>query len=206
MTPLTPLHRLSTASLSGVVRAFASSLFSLFFSLFFSTPPNEFFQIQAYLIHWFRLLALLFSLFAADKHAHRLDAHWLQHYHCHDRRADVECRSNKEHDLPAADRHLQHIGERHKERCRAFGGVEKTIVSRSECASVDIGARCRKQTIDLTPRKEHDAREEDEQERVVCIEIQKPDADALCKKRDEHRVLAADIVRHPTEERATEAV
>src|SRR6478672_9855171 len=87
---------------------------------------------------------------------HRLEAHWLQHYHCHDRRDDVECRSNKEHDLPAAGRHLQHICERHKERCRAFGGVEKTIVSRSECAPVDIGARCRKQAIDLTPRKEHD--------------------------------------------------
>src|SRR4249919_2492915 len=49
--PLTPLHRLSTASLSGVVRAFAyHRYFRFFLSLFFSTPLNEFFQIQAYLI------------------------------------------------------------------------------------------------------------------------------------------------------------
>src|SRR6202011_2053240 len=49
--PLTPLHRLSTASLSGVVRAFAyHRYFRFFLSLFFSTRPNEFFQIQAYLI------------------------------------------------------------------------------------------------------------------------------------------------------------
>src|ERR1700730_7316013 len=40
--------------------------FRFFLSLFFSTRPNEFFQIQAYLIHWFRLLALLFSLFFAE--------------------------------------------------------------------------------------------------------------------------------------------
>src|ERR1700730_11176831 len=45
--PLTPLHRLSTASLSGVVRAFAyHRYFRFFLSLFFSTPLNEFFQIQ----------------------------------------------------------------------------------------------------------------------------------------------------------------
>src|SRR5580704_10054387 len=47
--PLTPLHRLSTASLSGVVRAFAyHRYFRFFLSLFFSTPLNEFFQIQPY--------------------------------------------------------------------------------------------------------------------------------------------------------------
>src|ERR1700730_11276664 len=40
--PLTPLHRLSTASLSGVVRAFAyHRYFRFFLSLFFSTPLNE---------------------------------------------------------------------------------------------------------------------------------------------------------------------
>src|ERR1700730_981957 len=51
MTTLTPLHRLSTASLSGVVRAFAyHRYFRFFLSLFFSTPLNEFFQIQPYLI------------------------------------------------------------------------------------------------------------------------------------------------------------
>src|ERR1700730_14191658 len=50
MTTLTPLHRLSTASLSGVVRAFAyHRYFRFFLSLFFSTPLNEFFQIQPYL-------------------------------------------------------------------------------------------------------------------------------------------------------------
>src|SRR4249919_1538646 len=49
--PLTLLHRLSTASLSGVVRAFAyHRYFRFFLSLFFSTPLNEFFQIHAYLI------------------------------------------------------------------------------------------------------------------------------------------------------------
>src|ERR1700732_2011534 len=49
--PPTPLHRLSTAALSGVVRAFAyHRYFRFFLSLFFSTRPNEFFQIQAYLI------------------------------------------------------------------------------------------------------------------------------------------------------------
>src|SRR6202047_5430858 len=49
--PLTPLHRLSTASLNGVVRAFAyHRYFRFFLSLFFSTPLNEFFQIQPYLI------------------------------------------------------------------------------------------------------------------------------------------------------------
>jgi hypothetical protein len=40
------------------------AIFAFFFRYFSSTRPNEFFQIQAYLIHWFRLLALLFSLFA----------------------------------------------------------------------------------------------------------------------------------------------
>jgi hypothetical protein len=86
------------------------------------------------------------------------------------------------------------------------GRVEKTIVGRCELPAVDIGARRWEKRVDLAPRKEHDARQEDKEERVVCIEIQKPDADALCEKCDEHRVLAADIVRHPTEERATEAV
>ena len=38
-----------------------------FLSLFSSARPNEFFQIQAYLIHWFRLLALLFSLFLSPR-------------------------------------------------------------------------------------------------------------------------------------------
>src|ERR1700732_3017459 len=43
--PLTPLHRLSTASLNGVVRAFAyHRYFRFFLSLFFSTPLNEFFD------------------------------------------------------------------------------------------------------------------------------------------------------------------
>src|SRR5207342_3375338 len=41
--PLTPLHRLSTASLSGVVRCWHSNAyFSLFSSLFFFDPPNRF--------------------------------------------------------------------------------------------------------------------------------------------------------------------
>jgi hypothetical protein len=40
------------------------AIFAFFFRYFSSTRPNEFFQIQAYLIHWFRLLALLFSLFS----------------------------------------------------------------------------------------------------------------------------------------------
>jgi hypothetical protein len=46
-------------------RSHSIAIFAFFFRYFSSTRPNEFFQIQAYLIHWFRLLALLFSLFAA---------------------------------------------------------------------------------------------------------------------------------------------
>src|ERR1700730_12544326 len=42
--PLTPLHRLSTASLNGVVRAFAyHRYFRFFLSLFFSTPLKRIF-------------------------------------------------------------------------------------------------------------------------------------------------------------------
>src|SRR3984893_1721915 len=56
MTTLTPLHRLSTASLSGVVRAFAyHRYFRFFLSLFFSTPLNEFFQIQEEGRRWRRV-------------------------------------------------------------------------------------------------------------------------------------------------------
>jgi hypothetical protein len=43
------------------------AIFAFFFRYFSSTRPNEFFQIQAYLIHRFRLLALLFSPFAAER-------------------------------------------------------------------------------------------------------------------------------------------
>ena len=42
-------------------RSHSIAIFAFFFRYFSSTRPNEFFQIQAYLIHWFRLLALLFS-------------------------------------------------------------------------------------------------------------------------------------------------
>src|SRR3984893_3940770 len=45
--PLTPLHRLSTASLSGVVRcvAIATLIFRYFLRYFLRLPPNKFFQI-----------------------------------------------------------------------------------------------------------------------------------------------------------------
>src|SRR5580693_2793436 len=65
--PLTPLHRLSTASLSGVVRAFAyHRYFRFFLSLFFSTPLNEFFQIQAYLITDFDCWLCYFRYSSSD--------------------------------------------------------------------------------------------------------------------------------------------
>ena len=59
-----PSSRLSTASLSGVVRAFAyHRYFRFFLSLFFSTPLNEFFQIQAYLISDFDCWLCYFRYF-----------------------------------------------------------------------------------------------------------------------------------------------
>jgi hypothetical protein len=58
------------------------AIFAFFFRYFSSTRPNEFFQIQAYLIHWFRLLALLFSLLTAGRrfplHRRCGEQHWLQ--------------------------------------------------------------------------------------------------------------------------------
>ena len=41
-------------------RSHSIAIFAFFFRYFSSTRPNEFFQIQAYLIHWFRLLACYF--------------------------------------------------------------------------------------------------------------------------------------------------
>src|SRR2546423_11376913 len=59
MTPLPPLHRLSTASLTSVRIA---SLFSLFsFAIFFGSTKRIFPDSG---VPWFRLLALLFSLFS----------------------------------------------------------------------------------------------------------------------------------------------
>jgi hypothetical protein len=54
-------HRLNFNSILDE-RSHSIAIFAFFFRYFSSTRPNEFFQIQAYLIHWFRLLALLFSL------------------------------------------------------------------------------------------------------------------------------------------------
>jgi hypothetical protein len=51
---LHPPHRLSTASSRGSLeRSHSIAIFRFFLSLFFSTRPNEFFQIQAYLITGF---------------------------------------------------------------------------------------------------------------------------------------------------------
>jgi hypothetical protein len=41
------------------------AIFAFFFRYFSSTRPNEFFQIQAYLIHWFRLFG--FAIFAINR-------------------------------------------------------------------------------------------------------------------------------------------
>jgi hypothetical protein len=63
--PFQILHPPSSPFKSILERSHGIAIFAFFFRYFSSTRPNEFFQIQAYLIHWFRLLALLFSLFAA---------------------------------------------------------------------------------------------------------------------------------------------
>ena len=63
-TPLPNFAPPSSPFNSILERSHSIAIFAFFFRYFSSTRPNEFFQIQAYLIHWFRLLALLFSLFA----------------------------------------------------------------------------------------------------------------------------------------------
>jgi hypothetical protein len=51
-------------AMSGAGEGRKSVRIASLFSLIFLDSTNEFFQIQAYLIHWFRLLALLFPLFS----------------------------------------------------------------------------------------------------------------------------------------------
>ncbi len=101
---------------------------------------------------------------------------------------------------------VEHVPEWHQQRRRALGRVQHAVVRGRELLAVHVGAGRREQRIDLAPGEEHHARQDHEHQRVMGKLQQCVDADAFQHEGDEHRVLAADIVGNPAEERPREAV
>src|SRR6185436_1012907 len=108
--------------------------------------------------------------------------------------------------MPSALGRGYETGERDQQRGGAFGRVEQTGVGRGKSRSERIAAGSRKQTVYLAPCKEHKAGKQDKCDRIVSEAAQHEYACSLQKKRNEHRILAAQSIRHPAKERPGDPV
>src|SRR5260221_2519957 len=102
--------------------------------------------------------------------------------------------------MPTAGVILQHVAKRHQQRARSLGGVEQPGIDSGELAAEDVGAGRGEEAVDLAPGEEDKTAEDDEILRVLAEHAEHPDADRFDREGDEHRILAADIVRDPAKE------
>src|SRR6266436_6374366 len=130
----------------------------------------------------------------------------LEHNEREQRSQNIRTRRDQEHTVPRAGRLLHVIRDRHQQGRGAFGRVEQAGVRGREFRAEGVGAGRWEQRIDLTPGEEYQPGEYHEPYRIVAEHIKRPDADTLDAESDEHRVLAADLIGDPAEERAGQAV
>ncbi len=98
------------------------------------------------------------------------------------------------------------VREGHQQRRHALGGVKEAGVRRCVGRAVGVGAGRGKETVDLAPGEEDQARQQHEQDRIGAEAAQQQDADSFQREGQEHRVLAADPVGDPAAHRAGEPV
>ena len=111
-----------------------------------------------------------------------------------------------EHRMPVAAVVLQHAGERHDPSRRAFRRVEQPGIGRGVFRAVGVGTGRREQTEDFAPGKEHEPCHEDEHVGRMSQLAEAPIGEPSEREHDRHRVLAADEVGDPAEERPRQTV
>ena len=108
--------------------------------------------------------------------------------------------------MPIARDEHDGAGHRHRHGGDALRRVEQPRVGGGVARAEGVGAGRGEQAVDLAPGEEHHAGQNDERDRVLAEGVQRQDADCFDRERDEHGLLAADLVGYPAEEGPREAV
>jgi hypothetical protein len=108
--------------------------------------------------------------------------------------------------VPISCRHRQDVGQGHQQCSRALGGIEQSGVGGGIGWPKGIATGCRKEAIDFSPGKEHQAGEKYEKHRILPEAVEREDADGFHREGNEHGVFTADEIRDPAEKRSREAV
>ena len=118
---------------------------------------------------------------------------------------NIRARGDHEHHVPVSGRLLRTRSRPYQQGCGALGGIKHrhwwSRISSRRCRCRSMGT-----AIDLTPRRRTPTPRGSRIRTGSWPSIKRPDADAFDAERDEHRVLAADHVGDPAEERPGQSV
>src|ERR1700694_42744 len=137
---------------------------------------------------------------------HHFNPHRLEDQKDGESRDDVHRAGDEEHGVPATRPLRQDIPQRDQKRRRSLGSEDESVVSGGVLGAEDIGAKRRKQTVDLAPGEEHQSGEEHESERIRTVLAQRPDTHSLEQEGDEHGVFSPEDIGDPAEQRSRHAV
>src|SRR5262245_44347670 len=103
--------------------------------------------------------------------------------------------------MPASRGSCEHAGVRHDERRGAFRRIKKPSIGGGVFGAERIAAGGWEEAIDFTPSEEHEASQNHEQNRVLAVNAERVNADALDAEGKKHGVFAANLIGDPAEER-----
>src|SRR5712675_1705212 len=121
------------------------------------------------------------------------------------RRRGVQADSDDEDSLPSVFRG-DNACERHQQRGTAFCRIQHTVVSRGELCPEGIATGRGEQAVYFAEHAEIRSGRKNEDDWDVAISRKGQQHECRSPERDEHRVLAADGIREPTEERTAETI
>src|SRR5207302_7862400 len=113
---------------------------------------------------------------------------------------------NDEDAAPPGGRCTDQATQWYDERRDTLGDVQQAGISRCETPPIRVAADRREEAIDLAVREEDERREQHEPHRICAEAAEQEDRRALECERDEHRLLATELIGHPTEERPTDPI
>src|SRR6516162_1723960 len=108
--------------------------------------------------------------------------------------------------MPMTSIVLKQTGQRHDPGRRTLRGIQQASISCCVSRPKGVGASCWKQTEYFAPCEKDQSRHDDEHIRLVAEFAEPPICKGAKREHDRHRVLTADDVRNPAEERTREAI
>ena len=150
------------------------------------------------------------SVFFVTKAHVRCNQRFLRRLQREDRQRrgrEIHRDDHREDGDPRAGRLMEQRRDRSAEhRADTLRHVEAAVVGRGVPRAEGVGERGREQREDLAPAEEHEPREQHEQRAGCRASAATASSPCLRAEGDQHRVLAAEAIRHPSEERPGRAV